>query len=97
MDIDFLIDFGSSCNFVSEQIWKENKTKYIIEKKWGIFQKLFGYDSKVPLKIYGKFTTTKVSTREEVIKLYVVRGNDQSLFRHLHLHSVTILYRLFLK
>lgn len=64
-DIDFLIDHsGSSCNLISEQVWKVNKIKYI-EKNYGASQQLFGYALKVPLKIWGKFKTTiKVLDRE---------------------------------
>ncbi|CAI6367348.1 unnamed protein product [Macrosiphum euphorbiae] len=78
-DVKFLIDSGSSCNIVSEQTWKRNKINY--EKKESeVSQKLYAYSSKKPLEVIEKVRTTiKVSDREEIVDIFVVKGNNQSL------------------
>lgn len=58
----------------------ERKQNQIYLKQGGTSQKLFCYALNIPLKIWEKFTSNiKVSNREEVVKVYVVKGKDQSL------------------
>jgi len=77
--IKFLIDSGSSCNIISEQTWKRNKINYI-KKESEVSQKLFAYSSKAPLQVIKKvITTIKILDHEEVVDIFVVKGNNQSI------------------
>ena len=74
-NIEFIVDTGATVNLIEESDYSrlENVTLQRTSTK------IFPYDSKVPLKILGKFETV-IETREKMTcaEFYVVKKNTKS-------------------
>ena len=82
VDVEFLVDSGSSCNIIDEETWEMLKAKRIkCESTTTLPSKqLFSYASKEPLSIKGSFRCeTKVGKGTVSAAFYVIKGKGVPL------------------